>query len=414
MAALMRRGLTVAPYKVGPDYIDPEFHAAVCQRPSYNLDSWLMTDYSILRVLDSDADICVIEGVMGYYDGTDPVSLDHSTWKIAKMTKTPVILVVDASGGAASLAATVSGFLNMVPENQIVGVLVNRVSGEHHYNLIKKAVSHYSGLPCIGYLTKQNCLNLPSRHLGLVPAVETPDLANRVSQAAEAAMQTLDLDLLLKLAKAPALPTAFLPSINSVFMPNAFDYRIGIARDEAFHFYYADNLDTLRKCGMELCFFSPLHDSKLPDDLNGLYIGGGYPEVFAKQLAENRSMKRQIRNLLSDGLPCYAECGGLMYLGQSIDDVPMTGFLPLSCKMSPKLQHFGYTLVIDRTGIAFPGHEFHHAVAAPKKNAKLVYQVHKMSSDEIWACGYEKANTLGSFSHVCFGDRPDLVRRFFL
>ena len=201
MACLRRRGLSVAPYKVGPDYIDPGFHRRVCGRASYNLDTWLMSEGEINRLLKNGADISVIEGVMGYYDGLDTKSMRCSTWELARLTHTPALLVVDASGGAASVAATVKGFQTLKPDGGICGVLVNRASGDRHYQLIQQAIKDYTGLNCVGYLTKQAAIELPSRHLGLVTARETPDLMERINETATLAELTLDLDAVLALAK---------------------------------------------------------------------------------------------------------------------------------------------------------------------------------------------------------------------
>lgn len=410
MAVLRRRGLRVAPYKVGPDYIDPGFHRAVCGCPSHNLDTWLMETGTLRRLLHTDADIAVVEGVMGYYDGLDAESLRCSTWETARQTRTPVILVADASGGAASVAATVRGFQTLKPDSGIAGVLVNRASGERHYQLVRQAVEHYTGLPCVGYLARQQHLTLPSRHLGLVPAEETPDIAARVDAAAAEAEKTLDLNALLSLAaQAPEWPAAA-PAVAE----GLGGYRLGVALDEAFHFYYQDNLDALARAGMELRFFSPLRDAALPLDLDGLYIGGGYPEVFAAELAANRDMRASVRDALAGGLPCYAECGGLMYLGQAIDGQPMAGFLPLSCRMTDRLQRFGYVTVEEESGLSFPAHEFHHAAAEPQKEARFAYTVRKASQPErAWACGFTRGHTLAAFAHAHFGDRPQLIRRFF-
>ncbi len=410
MAALKARGLDTAPFKVGPDYIDPGFHAAVCGRPSYNLDSWLMTADAINRVLNHNYDIAVIEGVMGYYDGMDSLSFRCSTREIAKITQTPVILIADASGGAASVAATIKGFQTLVQDSGIAGVLVNRVSGERHYDLVREAAERYTGLPCVGYLTKKQSLRFPSRHLGLVPAEETDDLLPRIREAAVEAAQTLDMEAILRIAsRAPVLPGS-LPAA----VPIRAGYRLGVALDEAFHFYYQANLDALRDAGMELVFFSPLRDRRLPDRLEGLYIGGGYPEVFAKELSGNLTMRESVRNALEDGLPCYAECGGLMYLGKDIDGIPMVDFLPLRCRMTDRLQRFGYVTVTDRTGLSFPAHEFHHAQAEALSGASMAYRVQKASApDKTWDCGYEKKQTLAAFAHVYFADRPDLMGRFF-
>ena len=410
MAALKRQGLDVAPYKVGPDYIDPGFHEAICSRPSYNLDTWLMREETIFRLLDKPSDMAVIEGVMGYYDGLDAQTLRCSSWELAQKTQTPVILVADASGGAASVAATVKGFQTLRPNSGIAGVLVNQASGEGHYALIREAIEYYTGLPCVGYLAKDQKLVFPSRHLGLVPARETPGLTERLDPAADEAAQTLDLPRVLSLAaQAPALPQASAP-----VLPDFSGYRLGVALDEAFHFYYQDNLDALRACGMELAFFSPLRDGGLPPGLDGLYIGGGYPEVFAKQLTANIPMLESIRNALENGLRCYAECGGLMYLSQEIDGQPMVGFLPVRCHMTNHLQRFGYATVQDHAGKAFPAHEFHHAVAEPTEQASYAYTVRKASQPhKAWRCGYTRGRTLAAFAHTYFGDSPELIRRFF-
>lgn len=410
MAALKARGLEVAPYKVGPDYIDPGFHRAVCGRPSYNLDSWLMTPHAMACLLNRSYDIAVIEGVMGYYDGLDSSAFHCSTFEIARETKTPVILVVDARGSAASIAAVVKGFQTLEKDSCIVGVLINRVSGERHYQLAREAVERYTGLPSVGYLTKKQSIELPSRHLGLVPAEETENLLPRIREAAREAAETLDLEAILRLSsQAPSIPET--PSVS---MPDRAGYRLGIALDEAFHFYYQANLDACRQAGMELVFFSPLRDHGLPENLNGLYIGGGYPEVFAKKLSENRSMLESVKNALLQDLPCYAECGGLMYLGKEIDGIPMTGFLPLRSRMTDRLQRFGYVTVSDRTGISFPAHEFHHALAEPLQGASFAYHIQKASDPQkTWIGGYERNRTLAAFAHVCFAERPDIFRRFF-
>ena len=332
---------------------------------------------------------------MGYYDGLDAVSMRCSTWELARLTRTPVILAADASGGAASVAAAVKGFQTLAPDSGIAGVLVNRVSGPSHYALVEQAVSHYTGLPCVGYLTKQQKLELPSRHLGLVTARETPDLLPRVRQAAQQAAETLDIDKILSLASlAPDLPEVPDPQ-----MPDYRGFRLGVALDEAFHFYYQDNWNALRRAGMELVFFSPLRDAHLPEKLDGLYIGGGYPEVHAEGLRGNASLRAELRAALERGLFCYAECGGLMYLGREIDGVEMVGFLPLSCRMTDRLQRFGYVTVTDKSGLSFPAHEFHHAVA--ESDLPPVYTVRKASRpDKTWTCGYEKKNTLAAFAQV--------------
>ncbi len=410
MACLKQKGLRVNPYKVGPDYIDPGFHRRICGAPSHNLDTWLMDENEITRLLSREADIAVIEGVMGFYDGLDTKEMRCSTWELARITHTPVLLVADASGGSASVAATVRGFQTLRDPSHICGVLVNRCSGERHYALVREAIRQYTGLDTVGYLTKQAVIDFPSRHLGLVTARETPDLIKRVEQTASLAAQTLDIDKILVLAA--TAPTLSAPEMTAQ-APTRTLYRLGVALDEAFHFYYDANLEALKAQGMELVFFSPLRDKALPKGLNGLYIGGGYPEVYAGMLEENAGMRQSIKQALEEGLRCYAECGGLMYLGQEIDGRKMCGFLPVRCRMTDRLQRFGYVTVRDRTGLCFPAHEFHHAAIETTDEACCAYTVTKASApDKSWACGYEQNNTLAAFAHVYFAGRPDIVKRF--
>ena len=413
MACLRRRGLSVAPFKAGPDYIDPGFHRRISGRACHNLDTRLMRRGTILRLLHPAADIAVIEGVMGYCDGTDIRTLEGSTWELGRLTGTPALLVADASGGAVGAAAAVMGYRSLPPggDSGIAGVLVNRVSGPKHYERVREAVETYAEVPCLGCLPKREELELPSRHLGLVTARETPDLLSRVGKAADEAEKTLDLPGILALAGT----AAELPDAPPQEMPDLRGFRLGVALDEAFHFYYAANLDALESCGAELSFFSPLRDPALPPELDGLYIGGGYPEVYARELEANVSMRESIRRALCRGLRCYAECGGLLYLSRSLDGRGMCGFLPIACRMTDRLQRFGYVTVTDRTGLAFPAHEFHRAVAEPEEEIPTAYAVRKMKGNgETWRCGYEKENTLAAFVHVHFADRPELIRRFWL
>ena len=407
MGALRDRGMTVAPYKVGPDYIDTGFHTAVCQRPSHNLDTHLMDENAVSYLLDNDCDISVIEGVMGFYDGMGAVDTRCSSYALARDTGTPAILVVDAAGGAASVAAQVYGFQNMIADNTIAGVIVNRVAGRAHYELARDAVKHYTGLDCVGYLQKDAELALDSRHLGLVPAVETEDLRAKLRRAAGLIAQTVDFEMLCNIAKG-----AMKLSYKTPQVPSRQGYRLGIARDQAFEFYYQANIDALERAGMELVPFSPLNDSALPEGLDGLYIGGGFPEVFARELNENISMRASILNALNGSMRCYAECGGMMYLSREIDGVAMVGYLPVVCRMTPRLQRFGYVQVEDRTGLRFPAHEFHHAVAEPVEPVDTAFFVRKQLKPDLnWRCGFERGGVLAGFPHLHFLSHPELIAR---
>ena len=404
MACLRRQGLSVQPYKAGPDYIDPGFHRRICGRPCYNLDTWLMQEKTLFRLLDTDADIGVIEGVMGYYDGMEAREMRASSWELAQVTHTPVLLTLDASGSAASAAAVVKGFETLREGSDLCGVLVNRASGESHYERVREAVERYTGLPCLGWLKRQKDLELPSRHLGLVTARETPDLAARIDRAAEEAEKTLDLSGILSLAQqAPGFGQAERGQ-------RLWHGRMGVAMDEAFQFYYDANLEQIRDWGMEVVPFSPLHDRALPEGLDALYIGGGYPEVYAAELEGNERMRRQIRSVLEAGLPCYAECGGFMYLSRDIDGHEMCGQLPVRCRMTGRLQHFGYVTVRDESGLSFPAHEFHRAEAIAEPEAVSTWTIQKGNgSGESWKGGYRRGHTLGGFAYVHFADRPEVA-----
>lgn len=418
MAALRAEGLTVAPFKVGPDYIDTGFHQVACGRASNNLDAHLL-DWETIEYLlynyGRTADISVIEGVMGFYDGRDAVSLECSSYELARRTRTPVLLVVDAAGGAASVAAQVLGFNSLAPDNTIAGVIVNRASSQRHYQLVKDAVTHYTDIPCVGWLKQDGELHLNSRHLGLIPAEELPEINAQLARAAELARAGMDMALLRCIAAtAPAIKpracrmTRWLAAHENIFG----GMKIGVPRDAAFSFYYQANLDALRRAGAELVSFSPLEAAALPEGLDALYIGGGFPEVFAAQLGSNAHMLSSVKNALAGGLKCYAECGGLIYLSESVDGHNMVGYLPLKCEMTDRLQRFGYVRVHDETGMEFPAHEFHHALARPSgAEIHCAYDVARPDGGATWQCGYTKGNTLAGFPHIHFWSNPDAMPR---
>lgn len=408
MRALAHRGLAVAPFKVGPDYIDPSFHQAAAGRRGDNLDAFLMrpdTARAILQQGEKEADIAVIEGVMGYYDGRDSRGFFASTYEMAQMTRTPAVLTVDAGGASSSVAAVVKGFAELRPDSGIAGVIVNRVSGERHYRLVREAVEAHTGIPCFGFLRRDAGLSLSSRHLGLVPAVEVEGLHALLDRAARSLAETVDVEGLLRLAgAAPALDGALPP------VPSFAGFRLGVALDEAFHFYYPANLEALRRAGMELRFFSPLSDAALPRDIDGLYLGGGFPEVFKERLSRNTALRSGLRAALEQGMPCYAECGGLMYLSESIDGAPMVGFLPLKIRMTDKLQRFGYVMLTDAAGRTVPAHSFHHSVAEPTSPLPALWQARRAGeTGEPWAEGYVKGGTRAGYPHLHFADHPHLM-----
>ena len=400
MAALRARGLRVAPFKSGPDYIDPGFHRVACGRPSHNLDEWLCAPDSVRRILalgSRDADIAVVEGAMGMYDGLGG-GTDCSAYALARHTGTPILLVVDASGSAASAAATALGFVKYREDNTIAGVLVNRASGERHYELIREAVAAV-GLPCVGWLPKDRGLGMPDRHLGLVPVEERPEVAGQIEKAA--GLLRLDMDALSAVARRaeeirPA-PADAAPVLRGL--------RIGLAKDAAFSFTYEANLVALRALGAELVEFSPLSDDALPGGLDALYLPGGFPEVFEEALKANRPMAEAVRGAVEGGLRVYAECGGMLYLA-------MIGAIPLSWHMTTRLQRFGYVTVTDGDGYAFPAHEFHHSLVEPTEALSTRFEVRKGAT--AYREGYRYRNVLAGYPHLHFFDRPELARRLFL
>ena len=398
LRALRDRGLRVAPFKSGPDYIDPGFHRAACGRVSHNLDEWLCSPDAVKRILQAgsaDADLAVIEGAMGMYDGVGGGSR-CSAYSLAKHTGTPVILVVDAAGSAASAAATALGFLKYREDSGIAGVFVNRASGERHYELVREAVAAI-GLPCVGWMPKDRALHMPDRHLGLVPVEERPDVEAQIARAA--GQIRIDTDALAAVARAAApidVPPMDLPPLFA-------GRRVALAKDAAFTFTYEANLMALRAMGAELMPFSPLADRALPEPIDALYLPGGFPEVFEDALRANDPMVRSVKSAVESGLRVYAECGGMLYLS-------MIGAIPVEWRMTERLQRFGYVTVTDGDGYQFPAHEFHHSVtesALPRR-----FTVEKRG--DRYPEGYVYKNTLAGYPHIHFYERPELAERLFL
>lgn len=426
MAALAQRGLRVQPFKVGPDYIDPSFHYAATGRRSRNLDTWLLTPSLVRQVFErgaASADAAVIEGVMGLFDGHSSTNERGSTAEVAKLLRAPVLLVVDASHMARSIAAIIRGYLDFDPALRIGGILLNRVSGSHA-ELVKRAIRQQTSVPILGALPHDPGLSIPERHLGLIPAHEASSLSVLQERLASRIAEHVDLEQMLRIASTcPPLQTVA-ASHRRRSVEKSPIATIGVARDAAFHFYYDDNLDLLTQSGARLVEFSPLADAQLPDHLDGLYLGGGFPELFAAQLARNSRLRAAVRRAVAAGMPTYAECGGLMYLTQRLITRegrahPMVGALPGSVRMTDRLQSFGYATlttqrdtIVANAGETIRGHEFHYSTwdhAVPGRNAAYrLSRPRTMSRLE----GFANANVLASYLHVHWLAKPRWAQQF--
>ena len=413
LQSLVRRGLRVGAAKCGPDYIDPMFHSRVIGAKSSNLDPFFFDRDTIRYLLSHNGegcDVTVIEGVMGYYDGLGLTSTRASTYEAARETESPVVLVVKARGAALSVVAAVQGFLDFAPDNNVQGVILNGCSAMS-YGALARELESRLGVRACGYLPRLPECALESRHLGLVTADEVADLREKLRQLAEAAEKTLELDALLEIAhNAPVLD--FTPP---VLPEKGAPVRIGVARDRAFCFFYEDSLDLLRQLGAELVSFSPLTDERLPNGIQGLYLGGGYPELYAAQLEENHALRRQIRDAVHTGMPCIAECGGFMYLTQAIAGRAMVGALPGDCFDTGKLTRFGYITatarednLLCRAGEQVPMHEFHHWDTPQPGDA---FGAEKPSGKQ-WRCAYATDTLYAGFPHFHFYAKPVMAQRF--
>lgn len=419
LQALTRMGEHPVSFKCGPDYIDPMFHRQVLGVPSRNLDLFFSDEATAAYLLQKNSEnfsLAFIEGVMGYYDGI-ATTTEASSWQLAKATQTPVVLVLNCKGMSVSIAAQLGGYLSYQPDSQIKGVILNQVS-KSIYPEIKALIEQRYDVAVCGYMPKMSDCSLESRHLGLVTAEEIGDLQQRLEKLGEQAMQTIDLPLLLKIAaQAPALavPAVQLPA------PNPTPLRIGVARDKAFSFYYADNLELLEQLGAQLVEFSPLHDPQLPDDLDGLLLGGGYPELYADTLCQNRTLMAQIKASLQNGLPCIAECGGFQYLCEQLEGAdsksyPMVGFLPGSSFRTPSLRRFGYVRLtaqkdnlLCKKGEGFAAHEFHYWDSQHCGNGCIAQKPCRRSS---WECVVCDENFWAGYPHLYFYANVQMAKNF--
>lgn len=424
-AALRRRGLRVQCFKCGPDYLDPGYHAAASGRDCHNLDSWMMGSEAVRATFarqSQDADIALIEGVMGLFDGVSPRSDEGSTAAIAKVLDAPVLVALDASGVARTLAALALGLKTFDPHTRVGGFMANRVGSKGHLDLLRQALPG----EILGGLPKSPQLKIPERHLGLQTADRRPWTTEQLAAWAELAEEYFDLDALIALARRaePWPEEARLDREPHLAHRDAKKKRVGIARDRAFHFYYEANLALLRAAGAELVEFSPLDDKELPPDLDAIYIGGGYPELFAEELSRQEGMRQAIAAFAAGGGVVYGECGGLMYLGRSLrtfsgESYEMLGLLPVSVTMHEKLQALGYCEVelqgdsiLGPAGTRFRGHQFRYSSLSEEGDVEHLYRLRRRRGGEVLSEGYAQGRVLGSYVHAHWASNPEIPRHF--
>lgn len=422
LALLKRRGLSITSFKCGPDYIDPMFHRAVLGIPSGNLDSYFTSESETrerLLIASEHSDMAVMEGVMGYYDGLGGTELQASSYDLSHITETPVILVMDGRGMSRSVVPLVQGMMQYRKDARIKGVILNRVSASA-FPLMRRCLEEIPGLHVLGYVPPMPQLKWGSRHLGLISPEEISDFRRDVELLADQLEESLSLPALLAIGNGAA-------PLGKKSVPDAGKRtgekpRIAVARDEAFSFYYEENLALLRRCGAELLFFSPLRDSALPE-ADGLLLGGGYPELFAGALSENRSMRRAILSAVSGKMPVLAECGGFLYLQEELRDAngvphPMVGALPGKVHLEERMQRFGYLELRRKEGGAedylqpgerIRGHEFHYCEST--HNGEDCVAV-KPVSGRSWTCMVCRQNLMAGFPHLYYPSNPKFAQRF--
>ena len=434
LEVLRRRGLNPIACKCGPDYIDPMFHRYVLGIPGRNLDSFFLPTEGVRKVLvdavrEEQARIAVLEGVMGYYDGLGGTETSASSWEIAEITDTPAILVLDCKGASLSAAAMASGFLHFRKKSHIAGVILNRVSSMY-YERLAAAVEEASGLPVLGYLPESEEYRMESRHLGLFLPGEIDRLRERIGRLADQMEKSIAVDRVLEVAgmlplrienkekekaeneSMEAESIAKFPACQEQKVTSR--VRIGVARDEAFCFYYQENFRLLEQMGAELVYFSPLRDKKIPDRVDGLLFGGGYPENYARELAKNAAMRESIRRSIAAGMPFLAECGGFLYLHRTLEGSDgkhweMAGVYPFDAYRTNRLRRFGYVRLLTSSGQEIHGHEFHYWES---EDPGTDWEAVKPTGNRSWRCIHEKGGQIGGFPHLYYASCPDFLRKW--
>jgi cobyrinic acid a,c-diamide synthase len=418
IAALRSRGLTVQPLKCGPDFIDGGHLTMVAKRAVRNLDTWML-DAEVNREIffraSAGCDVAVVEGMMGLFDGVTGNSEEGSTAEIAKLLELQIVLVLDAGNSARSIAAVVRGFETFDRELRLAGIVLNRVGGDGHFRMLESAIREASAIPVLGWLPVEGDATIPERHLGLHTAAEGITASVPIL---ERLGNRLDIEQLLK-------ATAYNPRFDAAIEVNTVrkheGIRVGIARDRAFSFYYEDNLDLLRENGAEIVEFSPIADPALPGNLHALYFGGGYPELHAAALSGNLGLLQDVRDFAKANKPIYAECGGLMYLAETLTTIdgqryPMAAILPAAVEMTRDLLHFGYADVefahnclLGEKGAHIRGHSFHCSRIVTDDSLQRVYEVHYSLSNRREREGFVSGSVLASYIHLHFRSNPSLV-----
>lgn len=416
LASFIKKNITVQSYKCGPDYIDPMYHSRITNRPTYHTDPFFLKSEQLSELIaekSETAELSLIEGAMGFYDGLG-TSSDCSAYTVANITSTPVLLVVNPKGMGCSVGALCSGFLKYRENNHISGVILNGIK-PGMYEYYKKIIKENTSLNVYGYLPELEQVHLESRHLGLITADEIRDFNKIIDILADAALQTIDIDGLIELSKtAPPL------HYNKREIETSKTVTLGVARDSAFCFYYDENLEMLEECGAEIVTFSPINDKQLPENLDGIYLGGGYPELFAEELSENRSFIDSIKTAVKNGMPIFAECGGFLYLQNMMEDTEgnrykMADILSGSSHIEKNLIRFGYikltarcdTLLL-KNGESILGHEFHYADTTD--NGDALYA--EKPNGRNWCSVQQKGSVMAGFPHMYFPSNKNAAESF--
>ena len=407
LQALVNRKLKVASFKCGPDYIDPMFHSKVIGARSRNIDSFFNDENTVKYLVDKNsqnADISVIEGVMGFYDGLAGISTKASSYDVARITGTPVILLINCKGMSVSILPIIKGFKEYMKDSNIQGVILNQMS-KMLYPEIKKSIEENLDLKVLGYVPNLKDLVIESRHLGLVTPDEIKDLKEKLNELADILEETLEIDEIINLADKSKDLIYNKPEIHKL----EDNIRIAVALDEAFCFYYEDNIELLKEMGADIVYFSPLKDERIPDNIHGIIFGGGYPELYAKELSLNKTMIESVKSTVYNGLPCVAECGGFMYLHESMEDdksqpYDMVGLIKGKAYKTPKLNRFGYiklTALEDnflcKKGEEIAGHEFHYWDST---NCGSSFKAQKPLRKRNWECINITENLFAGYPHV--------------